>query len=385
MVDNAICSDLSARCGGDVNISLWGDVSAGFANSADIYGEDVKINFLQQNGGSRIHILVINDNGDLTAGCAEFASVTQGCARAVVYRSQAAQHAAEEFAANCGCPCVYCDWDNPSQDDINSLLRTLLFEFPLSRIDVEIPEWTQVMPQENSAIAELLAAVSACSANISKMSQLSALDKIFEGAKYWNSSVNVTADLKTGCVKVEAAAKDGIYFEMLSEIAGEEISGEYSLMKFVRSAADAGRGYAKVKDALLCASVNGYGIVQPAEEDISYEAPSVIRQGGSVGIKLKASAPSYHIIRVDVSGEVNPIMGSAAQSENMVQGMMSGFERDPEEMWNTDLFGKTLKSMVQEGLAAKVSCMQEETRGKLRRAVNRMVNEGKGGAIVIIL
>ena len=156
-------------------------------------------------------------------------------------------------------------------------------------------------------------------------------------------------------------------------------------MKYVRSASEAKKGYAKVRDALECARVNGYGIVSPAEEDLSYEQPSVVKQGSSVGIKLRASAPTYHVIRVDVSGEVCPIMGEASQSESLVKSMMSGFETNPEETWNTDVFGKSLKAMVQEGLGAKVGAIQEDTRAKLRKAMTRMVNEGKGGVICIIL
>ena len=156
-------------------------------------------------------------------------------------------------------------------------------------------------------------------------------------------------------------------------------------MRYVRSAAEAQRGYFKVRDALECARVNGYGIVSPAGEDLSYEQPRVVRQGSSVGIKLRASAPTYHVIRVDVSGEVCPIMGEASQSESLVKSMMAGFESDPESTWNTDVFGRSLRTMVQEGLGAKVGALGEDTRGKLRKAVTRMVNEGKGGVICIIL
>ena len=131
--------------------------------------------------------------------------------------------------------------------------------------------------------------------------------------------------------------------------------------------------------------MTGYGIVQPSDDDMSLEKPVVVRQGGNVGVKLKASAPSYHIVKVDVTGEVSPIMGAAAQSEEMVNGIMNGFEADPQGMWDTNLFGKSLRGMVKEGLAGKVNSMQEETRGKMRRAMTRMVNEGKGGVICILL
>ena len=131
--------------------------------------------------------------------------------------------------------------------------------------------------------------------------------------------------------------------------------------------------------------VNGYGIVQPDDTDMSLEEPKVIRQGGSVGIKLRATAPSYHIVKIDVTGEVSPIMGSAGQSEGIVQGMMQGFEKNPDDMWDTNVFGKSLRGMVKEGLSGKVTCMRDETKTKMRRAISRIVNEGRGSVICIIL
>ena len=172
---------------------------------------------------------------------------------------------------------------------------------------------------------------------------------------------------------------------MLSEIAGESLSDEYSIMRYVRGTSEAKRSYDKIKDAFECARVNGYGIVQPSDEDMSLEAPAVVRQGGSVGIKLRATAPSYHIVKIDVCGEVSPIMGAAAQSESIVQGMMNGFETRPDDMWETNIFGKSLRSMVKDGLAGKVSGMPEEARVKMRRAITRIINEGKGGIICILL
>ena len=179
--------------------------------------------------------------------------------------------------------------------------------------------------------------------------------------------------------------REGVFFRMLSETAGEEIKDECALMEYVASASRAKRGYDKVKDALECARVTGYGIVKPDDDDLSLDKPKVVRQGANVGIKLRATAPSYHVVKVDVSGEVSPIMGLASQSEDMVNGIMNGFETDPQATWNTNLFGKSLRSMVKEGLDGKVNCIQEDTRNKMRRAITRIVNEGKGGVICILL
>ena len=274
------------------------------------------------------------------------------------------------------------EWEEGS---LSAVLRSLAGEFPVSAVCVDIPEWMRFLPAENSAVAELLSLTEDACRGVHRLKDAGGLSSLTENARYWSPALSVTVNFVGREVKIACAARDGIFFDMLSEIAGDKIDGECSLMRYVRSAAEAQRGYFKVRDALECARVNGYGIVSPAGEDLSYEQPRVVRQGSSVGIKLRASAPTYHVIRVDVSGEVCPIMGEASQSESLVKSMMAGFESDPESTWNTDVFGRSLRTMVQEGLGAKVGALGEDTRGKLRKAVTRMVNEGKGGVICIIL
>ena len=217
------------------------------------------------------------------------------------------------------------------------------------------------------------------------MKDCNAFDTAFGDCGYWKAETSVSLNLSEGRAEITAYAKDGIFFDMLSEIAGDSISDECTLMRYVRATSDAKRSYDKIKDAYECAKINGYGIVEPDDTDMSLDKPQVVRQGGSVGIKLKATAPSYHIVKVDVTGEVSPIMGSAKQSEGIVEGMMNGFETNPDGMWETNVFGKSLRGMVKEGLAGKVCGMQDETKTKMRRAMTRIINEGKGGVICILL
>ncbi len=270
-------------------------------------------------------------------------------------------------------------------DGLLSILKAVLFEFPVMRVDFDIPEWMRFLPADNCALCELLDKIRAATAGIRKMKNCNVFDGIFTDCKFWKGDTTISLGLSDGVAKVTAYVKDGVFFDMLSEIAGEGITDEYTLMRYVRATSEAKRGYDKVKDALECAKVNGYGVVQPDDGDMSLEAPKVVRQGGSVGIKLRATAPCYHIVKIDVTGEVSPIMGSAAQSEGIVQGMMNGFESNPDGMWDTNVFGKSLRGMVKEGLAGKVSSMREDTKSKMRRAITRIVNEGKGGVICIIL
>ena len=171
----------------------------------------------------------------------------------------------------------------------------------------------------------------------------------------------------------------------MSEECGADIGDDLRLMAYVRSMKEAKRFYDKFKGALEAAEESGYGIVCPKEDDMALQPPELVRRGARCGVKLKADAASYHIIRVDLHSEVSPVSGESARSEEMAKNIMDSYERDPVALWNTDMFGRTFKDMVRGGLDEKLGNMPEDARGKLRKAVTRIVNEGKGGVICILL
>ena len=359
MLNDSVYKDLSARCGGRARIGVAGageGACAPFnAAAAAAFG---------------------------VGGCPlSFCGGAEDCCAVI---AAGAENAA--LPEKIKLPCVAIDGtEEVTPSSLEKILRALLFKFPVAAIDVVIPSWVRSLPAQSSAVAELLERVRDCASKINCLEDCSLLDGLLADSKNWRGDVEVDLSPADGRATVRAQIKEGAFFDMLSETAGEAITDESSLMAFVVSAAEASKNYGKVKDALECARVTGYGIVQPSDDDLSLEKPTVVRQGGSVGVKLKANAPSYHIIKIDVSGEVSPIMGAASQSEGMVGEIMNGFENDPAAMWNTNLFGKSLRGMVQEGLAGKVNCMQDDTRAKMRKAITRIVNEGKGGVICILL
>lgn len=156
-------------------------------------------------------------------------------------------------------------------------------------------------------------------------------------------------------------------------------------MRYVKSLKEAKSCYEKFKNALAAAEETGYGVVNPAEGDLVLDAPDMVRQGRGCGIRLKGNAASYHIMKIEVRSEVNPVLGTAMGSEELVKGMLDKYDSDPESLWSTDLFGKTFRDMVREGLNAKVVAMPEDAKRKMRRTVTRIVNEGRGGVICILL
>ena len=366
MLDSEICSGMNERLGG----AAVGVCGNGELYSAFCAAESGGLKFSDKENGCGALIFAESDG-------VNYSEVANG--RPFIIVTGRGQELEKTYGCACAAPQ---DWDEGA---LNGLLRLLSGEFCVRSVGIDIPEWMRFLPADSSAISELLSRVREKCGQIKKFKDISALDDLCEGAKFWSPAIELKFNFSTGGANIVCRAQDGIFFEMLSEIAGDEIDGEYSLMRYVRSAAEAKRGYDKVRDALDCARINGYGIVTPADEDLTYEQPGVVKQGSSVGIKLRASAPTYHIIRVDVGGEVSPIMGDSAQSESLVAGMMKGFETDTEATWNTAVFGRSLKSMVKEGLSAKMNSIQEDTRVKLRKAITRMANEGKGGVICIIL
>ncbi len=386
MLDNKVYEDIAARCGGDICIgvkevgtaSLTDKLTAAFAEG------NLKVRFSDEVQNASFGMVVTSDDGrDAAAEEGAVNSFKKANKPFIIVLTGKSSTLKAELEQKYSVAVISVNSGSVPSDSVSEILRSAAFEFPVTSLDIHIPEWMRYLSPECSAVNELLGRVRAVAPKICKMKD--SFDDMLTGCEYWQSEFSVNMDLANGKIEITLTAKEGIYFSMLSEIAGDAIADECSLMRFVRASSDAKRSYDKIKDAFECAKINGYGIVQPDDTDMSLEKPQVVRQGGSVGIKLKATAPSYHIVKVDVTGEVSPIMGSARQSEGIVEGMMNGFETNPDGMWETNVFGKSLRGMVKEGLSGKVSGMHDETKTKMRKAMTRIINDGKGGVICILL
>ena len=270
-------------------------------------------------------------------------------------------------------------------DDITNIFSKILYEFPIEQINIKFPRWidgldfshplkTELFNEIKGAFddANILREVPYCVNNIS---QTDIIEK---------TSID-SIELGNGNVNVSIALKDDLFYKALSEMTGIDIANEGDLFSTISSLSSAKKKYDKIAYALDEVNATGYGIVTPSIDELILDEPEMVKQGSRFGVKLKATAPSIHLIKTNVTTEVSPIVGSEKQSEELVNYLLSEFENDPKKIWESNIFGKNLHELVNEGLQTKLSKMPEDAQMKLQETLERIVNEGSGGLICIIL
>lgn len=274
---------------------------------------------------------------------------------------------------------------NMTENDIKDLFAKVLMEFPLRDVEFKIDKWLQALPMDNEIISSLLAKIADKTAAMKKMSDYEAVDEAFvEGSDF--ASVTVSAvELGKGKVTYDLAAKPELFYKALSASCGMEITDDFALMSNMKELVHAKKEYDKISVALESVKKTGYGVVAPSLDEMTLEEPQIVKQGSHYGVKLKASAPSLHIMEVDIAAEVSPVMGAEEQSEDMVKNMLASFETNPKGIWETDMFGKSMHVLVNEGLNNKLNSLPGDTQKKMRKTLSRIINEGKGGVICILL
>lgn len=262
-----------------------------------------------------------------------------------------------------------------------SVLQSILREFSVSRIAVELPAWMRALNQDNKVISTIIERLKNASANVDKMKDCDKLLSAFGDCEYVENCQTTNLEMGSGIVNMSITPKSDLFFKVLSEEAQMEISDEFSLMSFVTASSFAKRKYEAMKDALDEADANGYGIVYPQVDKMSLKEPEMVKQGGVYGVRLNATSPSYHIIRVDVSADVSPMVGTEQQS----QYLLAEYKQNPQAIWNTNMFGKTMAGLAKEGLEGKCSQVPVEIKQKIVKTIGRIVNENRGGLICLLL
>lgn len=296
-----------------------------------------------------------------------------------------AKKLAKSLEAKYGVPVLPMDVLKLNQNNIDEIFEKILLEFPIKSLKVKMPKWMQALPFDNPIVSSVVEEVKKFGENANKIGQIDRTNVAFLESEDFEPVVVSSIKMGEGKVYFEVTPKPGLFYRVLSEQCNMEIADDFHLISYVKQLAYAKTEYDKIKLALADVKENGYGVVMPNVEDMKLEEPEIVKQGNKFGVKLKASAPSLHIMSVDIETEVNPIVGSQAQSEEMVKYMMSEFEQNPQAIWETNMFGKSLSSLVKEGIDSKITLMPVEAQRKMRKTLGRIINEGKGGIICILL
>lgn len=270
-------------------------------------------------------------------------------------------------------------------EDINEIFGRILYEFPIERMNINFPKWVDGLSDSHWLKEELYSEIKDAFRDISILKQVDVGIAKLQNTQIITNTVINEIRLGEGTVNISINLMDELFYKVLTEISGVDISNEGELFATITNLANMKKEYDKVACALEQVKATGYGIVTPSMEELILDEPEIVKQGSRFGVKLKAKAPSIHLIRAEIETEVSPLVGSEKQSEELVNYLLSEFESNPEKIWESNIFGKNLHELVNEGLQNKLSKMPEDARAKLQETLERIVNEGSGGLICIIL
>ena len=283
------------------------------------------------------------------------------------------------------CPVIPTDCSNLSLYDINEIFSKVLYEFPIERINITYPKWVDGLEDSHWLKKELNLDIKQTFSGISVIKQANFAVTNLQNTEIILSTSIKEINLGNGNITVEINLKEDLFYKVLTEVSGQNINNEFDLFSAFYNFSKIKCEYDRIAPALEEVKAKGYGIITPSMDDLILDEPEMVKQGSKFGIKLKAKAPSIHMILTDVETEVSPIVGSEKQSEELVKYLLEEFESDPKKIWESNIFGKSLHELVNEGLQNKLEKMPEDAQMKLQETLERIVNEGSGGLICIIL
>lgn len=300
--------------------------------------------------------------------------------------SDQAENLRQELQDKYSVPVIASDIQNLSENDITSIFERVLEEFPVSEIGFKLPLWFNMLDYNYPLKTEIVDTIrERFSKDFSIRQMNDVIKEILDNTDVFSNISVDSAKMEDGSVKLIMDIKPNVFFKVLSEKTNMEIHNECDVFRAIDDYSNIKKEYDKVKNALEEVRIKGYGIVSPQIDELTLEEPEIVKQGTKYGVKLKASAPSIHMIRADIETEVSPIVGSEKQSEDLVKYLLSEFENDPQQIWHSNIFGKSLHELVNEGLHNKLYKMPDEAQMKLQETLQRIINEGSSGLICIIL
>lgn len=269
------------------------------------------------------------------------------------------------------------------KDDVSRILEKILYEFPIVQMEFYIPKWVEMLPADHYLKESLINGIKELMGKMKHVKDASK-EQLFMESEYIKNVVPDKIDLSAGKVQVRIEMDENWYYEILSEMTGVDISDEYELIHTMQELAKMKEEYVKVQDAVASVRGKGYGVVTPDKEEIRLEEPVVIKQGSKYGVKIKSVSPSIHMIRANIETEIAPIVGSEEQAKDLISYIKTSEERK-ESIWQTNIFGKSIGQLVEDGIHTKLVQIGDESQVKLQDTMQKIVNDSKGGMVCIII
>lgn len=288
---------------------------------------------------------------------------------------------ADKMRGEYGVPVIPISVENLGERDVYNILKEALYEFPVLEVEVNMPDWIACLRPNNWLKKIYIDKIRESVIEVDKLRDIDTITKHFESCEYINRSYISNVDTGTGVVTINLHAPDELYNQVLKEIVGVDVNSRADIISLFEEFNEAKIEYDQIKSALAMVKSTGYGVANPTLQDMKLETPEVIKQGSRYGIKLKAIAPSIHMIRVDVESTFEPIIGSEIQSKELIDHLM----KDQKEIWKSEIFGRSLDEIVKEGIQAKISLMSETSRYKLQSTLCKLVNKGSNNLFTLVI
>lgn len=292
---------------------------------------------------------------------------------------------AEELCGKYGTDVIPVNCVDLDEEGIREILGAVLLKFPVREVKIRMPRWITALDKEHWLKKDVFGCIKAAAADIVGINDVKTSADAISECEYVKRAAAEELDLGTGSGIIDIMLQNELFYKILGEATGLELNGENDLMPCMIELAGIKRKYERVRNALEEVEATGYGIVLPQMDELTLEEPEIIKQGGKYGVRLKASAPSIHMMSANITTEINPIVGSEKQSEELINYLLNDFEENPTKIWESNIFGKSLSDLVNEGLHNKLNRMPVDARLKLQETIQRIINDGCGGLICIIL
>lgn len=297
--------------------------------------------------------------------------------------SEEAGALAQALEEKYGAPVAPVNCEQMKSEDINRIMETILYEFPITEAEFYIPKWVEMLSREHKIKKDLLEQVRTVTDGLEDVRSIASGEIATESPYISEISVE-RIEMDCGRVRIQVRYQQSYYYEVLSELTDTEIKGEYELISTIKELASMRKELSSLKDAFASVKMKGYGVVTPGREDIRLQDPVIIKQGSKFGVKIRSEAPSIHMIRANIETEIAPIVGSEKQAQDLAEYIKKESET-PGGVWNTNIFGKTVEELVMDGMKSKLSMIGDESQMKLQDSMQKIVNDTNGGLVCIII